>query len=216
MKKITFQIISIFLVLLVSIIPSGYSYVCDDSNNILTTNLPCEGITPASMSCSSDASIINLANYSDNRSNPMFLKIPASSQYNFTFDYNSSGQYLVTLCSNITAIITVTSNITVPPTPPSGGGGGGLSWQAPGVSGSGYNVTENVTVTLPPAVCDSACKANNVVNNLGNYIMPSSPRVGFIIELLFLGGIGFMVYRVTNKKYRKAVPKAGEDYDPDK
>lgn len=184
--------------------PFSFASICPDDNSILDTNVPCEGITPASMSCSENVSIVNIANFSINQSINMSIKIPASDIYNFSFSYNVSGQYLITLCNNATATITVTngSNITTPA--PSYSTGGQTSWQAPGITGIGYNETNETNLTIEPIIisCGLSCKADNVVNNLGKYLSKTSPRIGFIIELLFCGGIIFLVYRVR-KKNRK-------------
>jgi hypothetical protein len=95
------------LVLAVSLYANFVSaYICSDTNQVNNNELPCEGLTPKNMSCSSNAEIIYLDNTLENYSVPMSLKY-SPSIYNFTFNVTNLGNYLITLCDNSTAILTV-------------------------------------------------------------------------------------------------------------
>jgi len=193
----------VFVLVLFNGINVASAYVCDDDNNINSSYIPCEAITPSGMTCSGNVSIIFLSNTSINKSINTSLKDPILLTYNFTFDYNLSGQYFLTLCDNATATITV-YNATAPETPViSVGGDHPGSWVYPGITGVGYNVTENLTNQTVEIVCSTlSCKFNRFADSAGKRVWPSVPRVGFIIEVVVLIAIIVLlkrVYRKTNK-----------------
>jgi len=101
---------TIFLILAVLICINFISAsVCDDDNNILVSNIPCEMITPTTMQCSTNATIIYLSDTSINKSVGMTVKNASLEQYNLTFDYTTAGFYSVDLCNDLNAIILVSS-----------------------------------------------------------------------------------------------------------
>lgn len=102
MEKKKFVLVLVFCFLIVAV--SSYD-VCHDNNLIEKGKTPCEILTPASMSCSGNAFVIDLLNSSKNYTTPMNLKFSDTLVYNFSFYYNDSGYYWIKLCDNATANI---------------------------------------------------------------------------------------------------------------
>lgn len=94
----------IFSIYLVGFAAAG---ACPDDNNIQSTNLPCEMLTPPQMNCTGNATILNLANSTQTQNVSMTLKYASSGVYNFTFNFTDLGFYYVQLCDNSTAVLRV-------------------------------------------------------------------------------------------------------------
>jgi hypothetical protein len=80
---------------------------CPDDNNVQSTNLPCEILTPPNIGCSDPAIEINMVNSSQQQNVTMALKYPATGVYNFTFNFTDLGFYYIQLCDNSTAVLRV-------------------------------------------------------------------------------------------------------------
>ncbi len=103
--RFSYSLFFLFLFLVLSI-SSVAAIVCPSTNQFDTSIIPCEGITPV-INCtdSFNATIIDLNNNSINQTFNLTLKL--DNVYNFSFNLSQNSSYLITLCDDSTATITV-------------------------------------------------------------------------------------------------------------
>jgi hypothetical protein len=100
--KLSFFILLI-LILNISLV---LAVVCPSTNEFDTTIIPCEAITPIIVNCTNFTAVIQDTN---NASINQTLNISTKTNgvYNFSFTFSDNSSYLITLCDNSTAVVSV-------------------------------------------------------------------------------------------------------------